>query len=277
MCHGVKIRKEEERLFCQKFIRCNAHIKKPDLNLADYAKHLDTTSSNDSDDDFAPKKKKKTGKGSKQKAAKVATPCHYNLADMTNRTAKRPGMNTSSNSVATENNNMANKNNTVSNSDTINYSDSILATHTVDSVERMNSISIKETAGSFVVQYGEEDEERVVGVSARIAAGITKVGAMDGENVLINISPKPKPFPAHPVQPQQLTPAQHQQIVQAAQYIQSQSKFVPPKKTHKTKSDDMCVKKAPSSARPKRNVNSKFPAKIDILERMNESDSDFND
>ena len=113
-------------------------------------------------------------------------------------------------------------------------------------------------------------------VSTRIAAGVTKVGTMDGEKVLINISPKPKPFPYQPVQLQQLTPAQKHQIEQASQYIRSQPKFVPPKNTQKVKSDNMPKKCVPSSSKPKSKLKSKFPARSDLAEWMNNSDSDFN-
>ena len=253
---------------------------KPDLNLNEYAKHLETSSSNDSDDDFVPKKKQKTV--SKQTATKVATPCFYNLANMSNtsytkqnKIANKKNTRKNTNEV-NKDNTMTDKNNTATESDIISYSDSILATHTVESVEKMNSISITETPGNYVVEYGDEDEERVVDVSTRIASGVTKVGVVDGEKVLINISPKSKPFPYQPVQPQQLTPAQKHQIEQASQYIRSQPKFVPPKNTQKVKSDNMPKKCVPSSSKPKRKLKSKFPARSDLAEWMNNSDSDFN-
>ena len=125
--------------------------------MAEYAKHLDTTSSCDSDDDFIQKKKKKTGKTSKQTAAKVATPCFYNLANMSKTTARRPDKidNKRNTNKNTKDNNVADKDNSATKSDTIDYSDTILETHTVDSVEKMNSINITETGGNFFVEYGQ--------------------------------------------------------------------------------------------------------------------------
>ena len=296
MCHGVKIRKEDAKSFCQRFIRCNTHINKPDLNIGDYAKHLDTTSSSDADDDFVPKKKKKIVKGTQQKVTKVATPCFYDLTTMSNRAKelnkitnrkdtiaiKNINLASKDNALAHKNNTMAtkdtamtdksnrmcNKDNTATRSDTNNYSDSILAPLNDDNVER--------DAADSVVEHGEEVEDSVVDASASTAAGITKVGVMDGEKDLINISPKQKPVRTKAVQSQQLTPAQQQQIAQAIQYIRSQPK-VPPKNTEKMKRDNMNDKKDdPSCSKPKTKAKSKLSARSDLLERMNNSDSDFN-
>ena len=297
MCHGVKIRKEDAKSFCQRFIRCNTHINKPDLNIGDYAKHLDTTSSSDADDDFVPKKKKKIVRGTQQKVTKVATPCFYDLTTMSNRAKelnkitnrkdtiaikninlaskdnalahKNNTMATKDTAMADKSNRMCNKDNTATRSDTNNYSDSILAPLNDDNVER-------DTADSFAVEHGEEVEDSVVDASASTAAGITKVGVMDGEKDLINISPKQKPVRTKAVQSQQLTPAQQQQIAQAIQYIRSQPK-VPPKNTEKMKRDNMNDKKDdPSCSKPKTKAKSKLSARSDLLERMNNSDSDFN-
>ena len=112
----------------------------------------------------------------------MATPGFYNLANMSNTSytkqnkiahKKNTGEANKDNTETDKNNTMAIESNAATESDIIGYSDSILATHTVDSVEKMNSISITETAGSYVVEYGDEDEERVVDVSTRIAAGVT--------------------------------------------------------------------------------------------------------
>ena len=302
MCHGVKIRKEDAKSFCQRFIRCNTHINKPDLNIGDYAKHLDTTSSSDADDDFVQKKKKKIVKGTKQKVTKVATPCFYDLTNMSNSAKelneitnkkdtmvlkninlankdntlphKNNTMATKDTAMADNSNRMSNKNNTATRSDTDNYSDSVLVPLIDDNVERMDSTSVRDTANSIVVEHGEEEEDSVMDVSASTTAGITKVGVIDGEKDLINISPHQKPLRTKPVQSQQLTRAQQQQIAQAIQYIRSQPK-VPPKNTQKM--NNMNDKKDyPSCSKPKTKAKSKFSARSDLLEGMNNSDSDFN-
>ena len=141
-------------------MRCKAHIKTPPLNFSSMTRDLDNSQS-DSEDDFQPNKKKKraTGKSvpKQSKARKVATPGTYNLIDDQEVTG---------------------------------YSDDILATHEIDSVERMNSINITETETSVIVDYGQEDEARIESVTSRIASGLAKVAEINGEKVLLNISPK---------------------------------------------------------------------------------------
>ena len=141
-------------------MRCKTHIKTTPLNFSGLTRDLDTSQS-DSENDFQPSKKKKkvTGKGveKQNKARKVATPGTYDL---------------------------------VGDREVTSYSDDILATHNIESFERMNSINITETATSVIVDYGQEDEERIEAVTARIASGMAKVAEINGEKVIMNISPK---------------------------------------------------------------------------------------
>ena len=58
-CHGISIVKEQARIFCEKFIRCPAHVNQGQLNLAHLAQDLassDDEDVTDSDKDFQPKK-----------------------------------------------------------------------------------------------------------------------------------------------------------------------------------------------------------------------------
>ena len=54
-CHGIKIGKKDVKFFCEKFIRCIAHVNKPELDLSKFTQDLqnsDEQISEDSDADF---------------------------------------------------------------------------------------------------------------------------------------------------------------------------------------------------------------------------------
>ena len=170
VCHGIKIGKDDAKLFCQKFIRCNSHINRCELNIGAIASKDLVSSSDDSeknsDADFElnPKKDKKNGTNNKKKKntpRKVFTPGAQKLP-----------------------------NPAVEQSHTTSYSVDVHATHEIDSFEKLNTINIEETESHILVNHGEEDEDRAQSVAARLAAGKAKVGIVNGERVILNISPR---------------------------------------------------------------------------------------
>lgn len=86
-CHGISIVKEQAKFFCEKFIRCPAHVNQGQLNLAHLAQDLASSDEDvtDSDEDFQPnkqlkkRKKKQEMLTQKRKAKVFPTPGSYKL------------------------------------------------------------------------------------------------------------------------------------------------------------------------------------------------------
>ena len=86
-CHGISIVKEQAKFFCEKFIRCPAHVSQGQLNLAHLAQDLASSDEDvtDSDEDFQPnkqlkkRKKKQEMLTQKRKVKVFPTPGSYKL------------------------------------------------------------------------------------------------------------------------------------------------------------------------------------------------------
>ena len=135
------------------------HVNKCELNLGDLAKDLEHSDDN-SDTDFEPvkRKRKKMNTDGKQKTAPISvlTPGTYTLVSETDEQSEAVSC------------------------------DEIFE---VDSIEKVETINITETENSFIVNFDEDDKARGESVASRLASGSAKVGELDGQKVIINISP----------------------------------------------------------------------------------------
>ena len=172
-CHGVKIGKKDVKLFCDKFIRCIAHVNKPELDLSKLTKDLEASDehiSEDSDADFEPvikKRRKITNNVMKPKllAKSVKTPGTYKLIDDTNEQSAEDDGRTDA--------------------DLVDY-------HKIDSIEQLKDLQVTETEDSILINYNDQNKEFGNSVASRLASGRATVGELDGEKVIFNISPVSK-------------------------------------------------------------------------------------
>ena len=91
-CHGISIVKEQAKAFCEKFLRCPAHVNQGQLNLGhlvnDLASSDEDVADSDSDIDFQPnkqmkkRKKKQESLAQKRKVMVCSTPGSYTLGQL---------------------------------------------------------------------------------------------------------------------------------------------------------------------------------------------------
>ena len=163
-CHGISIVKEQAKSFCEKFIRCPVHVNQGHLNLGHLAKDLASSDEDvsDSDIDFQPnkqpRKRKKQEKLKQTRQVQVSTPGSYNLLQSAIDS---------------------------SDADTVECQE-------INSIEKLDKVEVIETVDKIFINYDDENTAKAEDVASKLKSGQAKVGLVDGEQIIFNVSPVTK-------------------------------------------------------------------------------------
>ena len=145
-CHGISIVKEQVKMFCEKFIRCPAHVNQGHLNLGNLAKDLASSDEEvgDSDIDFQPSKQMKKRKNKqktlsqKRQAKVVPTPGSYKLVQSA-----------------------------IDSSD----DDDMVQCQEINSIEKLDTVEVVETDDKIFINFDDENAAKAQDVASKLKSG----------------------------------------------------------------------------------------------------------